>query len=300
MKYDLIILGGGISGMTAAIYAARANLKACILEREICGGLVNSTNLVENLPSYESIHGMELMARCKAHVLSLGVKVEEVEEVTAVDLSGPVKVATTDMGDYEAPALIAATGRRPRPLPVDTEFENVHYCSICDGSAYKGKNVIVLGGGNSAFDESLYLLGLGVDRIHIVEAMDSCAAAAATQQELVDTGRARVSVATELAAVTPGGDGHAIFRLKDRKSGEIVEEKANAVFCFIGQVPNTALFQGQLELVHGYIPTNGDMETAIPGVYAAGDVRVKKYRQITTAMSDGTIAALSAAEFLRA
>lgn len=159
-SFDLVIIGGGICGMTAAIYAARANIRACILEQQVCGGLVNWTNTVENVPSYQSIHGIDLMEKCREHVESLNVAIEEVDKVTAVNFSGDIKKITTSMGEeYEAPAVIVATGRSPRPFPVETDFPNIHYCSVCDGTPYKGKDIIVMGGGNSGFDESLYLLG---------------------------------------------------------------------------------------------------------------------------------------------
>ena len=155
--FDLIILGGGPAGMTAAVYAAKANLNTIILESNITGGLVNSTWLVENFPSVPSIHGMELMQKMRSHVDSLDVTIEEVCEVEHLDFEDRwIKVETDDL-IYRAPAIILCTGRNPIPLDVDKECEQVHYCSVCDGAPYKGKHIIVLGGGNSAFDESLYL-----------------------------------------------------------------------------------------------------------------------------------------------
>ena len=139
-SFDLVIIGGGICGMTAAIYAARANIRACILEQQVCGGLVNWTNTVENVPSYQSIHGIDLMEKCREHVESLNVAIEEVDKVTAVNFSGDIKKITTSMGEeYEAPAVIVATGRSPRPFPVETDFPNIHYCSVCDGYHRHGR-----------------------------------------------------------------------------------------------------------------------------------------------------------------
>ena len=142
-SYDLLIIGGGICGMTAAIYAARANLSVCILEKNICGGLVNWTNTVENVPSYPSIHGMDLMARCREHVASLNVAIEEVDEVERIDFIGERKLVYTSMGEeYEAGAVIVCTGRQPRPFPVKTTFDKIHYCSVCDGTPYKGRTFL--------------------------------------------------------------------------------------------------------------------------------------------------------------
>lgn len=151
---DILIIGGGIAGMTAALYAARANLSVRIVEKEVCGGLVNWTHTVENVPSYKSIHGMDLMTACREHVESLGVAIEEVNEVEEVRLDGQPKEIRTSEGDsFTADVVIIATGRKPIPLPVETTFEKVHYCSVCDGTAYKDKDVLVVGGGNSGFDD---------------------------------------------------------------------------------------------------------------------------------------------------
>ena len=298
-SYDLLIIGGGICGMTAAIYAARANLSVCILEKNICGGLVNWTNTVENVPSYPSIHGMDLMARCREHVASLNVAIEEVDEVERIDFIGERKLVYTSMGEeYEAGAVIVCTGRQPRPFPVKTTFDKIHYCSVCDGTPYKGKDILVMGGGNSGFDESLYLLNLGIRSIHIVETFPNCIAAASTQDQARATGKIVVSVSTDITAVDPLPDGRGLVHLLNKDTGEEYTEEIDGIFCFIGQSPNTALYDGVLELDHGYIKVNADMETNIKGVFAAGDVTAKKYRQITTAMSDGTIAALQATAFL--
>ena len=275
--YDTIIIGGGVCGMTAAIYAARAGLRTAILEKEVCGGLVNYTHLVENYPSYPAIHGMELMEKVRAHVEQLPVDIHEIDAVESVKLDGPVKLIHTGGGEeYQAGTVIIDTGRTPRRLAVKTDFENVHYCSVCDGTAYKGKEILVIGGGNSGFDESLYLAGLGVARIHIIEAFPACIADAVTQERARRTGKITVSTSTELVAVEPLPDGRARVTL-----------------------PNTEIFKDVLELENGYIKTDGNMETGIPGVFAAGDVIVKNFRQITTAMGDATIAALQAARYLR-
>jgi len=135
-NYDLLILGGGPAGMTAAIYAARANLKTAIIEIDICGGLVNSTYVVENFPTYKSIHGMELMQKLSEQILDLGVYVEEVSEILDINLANPKKSIETEEFIYNADAMILATGRKPMPLDLQTDCQQIHYCSICDGSAY--------------------------------------------------------------------------------------------------------------------------------------------------------------------
>ena len=289
-----------IPALTAALYAARANLSVRIVEKEVCGGLVNWTHTVENVPSYKSIHGMDLMTACREHVESLGVAIEEVNEVEEVRLDGQPKEIRTSEGDsFTADVVIIATGRKPIPLPVETAFEKVHYCSVCDGTAYKDKDVLVVGGGNSGFDESLYLAGLGVRSVHIVEMFPACAAAQSTQDRALATGIIRANVNTTITALDPLPDGRCRASLRDTASGAASEETVDGVFCFIGQKPNTALLEGLIDMEKGYIRTDEDMRTSLPGVFAVGDVRAKRYRQITTAMGDGTIAALEAERFIR-
>ena len=175
-EYDLVIIGGGMAGMSAAIYGARGGLSTLVLEQEICGGLANWTHTVENFPSHPRISGMELMERVKEHAESAGAEIMEIAQVESLDLISELKLLQTDEGEFRARAVIIATGRKPVALPLETDWEeHIHYCSLCDGILYKGKDVIVVGGGNSAFDESLYLAGLGVRSITIVEALPAAA-----------------------------------------------------------------------------------------------------------------------------
>ena len=188
---DIIVLGGGPAGMTAAIYAKRANLDVVLLETNVTGGLVNSTYTVENFPSYPEIHGMELMEKMREHVDHMGVEVEEVFEVIGLELGEDEKAVHGDGIVYKAPAIILATGRKPIALDVPTECDQMHFCAICDGAPYKGKRVLVVGGGNSAFDEGLYLLNLGVAELTVVEIMDRFFAAEATQDALLGDPRVK-------------------------------------------------------------------------------------------------------------
>ena len=297
--HDLIILGGGPAGMTAAIYAARASLKTIILESNVTGGLVNSTYSVENFPSYPEIHGMELMEKMREHVDALGVEVEEVCEVLEVELNGASKRVTTEDGMFSAPAIILATGRRPIPLDVPTEAEQVHHCAICDGAPYAGKRVLVVGGGNSAFDESLYLLHLGISHISLIEAMPRYFADQTTQDKLFGSGKAEGHLSTRVVDLVVR-EGRLTAAIVEDATGEQREIAADGVFVFLGQRPNTALFKDQVPLnEQGYIRAEADMSAGLPGVFSAGDINEKPFRQITTAVADGTIAALSAERFLR-
>lgn len=300
-RYDLVIVGGGIAGLTAAIYAAKANLQVIVLEKAICGGLANFTHCVENFPSQPRINGMELMGKVTAQVEGLGVRIEEITEVTAVDFSACDKRITTVEGSWCARSVILATGRVPIKLPIESDWEDhIHYCSVCDGAGYKGKEIVVIGGGNSGFDECLYLVDLGVNSIVIIESAAACSAAEATRARAAGTGRIHVRNRSEVTAISREGNRGSIVT-QDRASGCTQKIHADGVFVFMGQRPNTAMLQGILDLdPGGYIRADGLLATSCPGVFAAGDVVAKKYRQLTTAMSDGTIAALEAAKFVRA
>lgn len=296
--YDLIILGGGVAGMTSAIYGARANLRVLILDENACGGLVNWTKVVENMPSYTSIGGMELVERIQEQVEALGVDIEEAACIDAIDLSGDEKIIEADDTVYKAKAVIVATGRKPVPLEVAGECDNVHFCAICDGAAYKGKKVLVVGGGNSGFDEAIALLDQGIEELMLVEKMDKFFAAQSAQDELQSRPNTKISHSTEVTAVDYGEKLKSVT-LRNVATNETTEHECDGIFVFMGQEPGTEVFEGQLSLdKQGYIDTDELMKTSVSGVFAAGDVRQKKYRQITTAMADGTIAALEAERFI--
>ena len=295
---DIIIIGGGPAGMTAAIYGARANLRTAILERRVCGGLVNTTHVVENFPSHSRINGEELMEKVRDQVESLGVAIHEVVEIESVSLAGDIKTVVTDEGEFSAPVVILATGRTPKPLPVETDCEQVHYCAICDGSAYKGRSVLVVGGGNSGVEESLYLLSLGVDRIVLIEEMDHLLASESAQQQLTACSNVEIMTSTRIQEIRDNGRLERVF-LYDAATDATLERQVDGIFVYIGQEPKTDLFEGQVDLdPAGYVLADEDRRTSLPGVFAAGDVVGKKYRQIVTAVSDGAIAALAAVEYL--
>ncbi len=298
--YDMVIVGGGPAGMTAGIYAARAGLKAVILEENITGGLVNSTYTVENFPSYPTIHGMDLMKKMRAHVDSLEVEVEEVCEIESMELESDLKIVETDEGTIKAKAVIICTGRKPIPLDVPTECDQVHHCAICDGGPYKGKRVLVVGGGNSAFDESLYMITLGIEHITLVEVMDRFFAAQGTQDQLLGTGKVDARTETKVVDLVVEKDELKAAVLENVSTNEQETVPVDGAFVFLGQNPNNELFAEKIKLSkNGYIITDEHMTTSIPGVFSAGDINDKAYRQITTAMSDGTIAALAAERYIR-
>jgi thioredoxin reductase (NADPH) len=297
--FDLLILGGGIAGMTAAIFAARANLKTLIVEEKACGGLASWAKSVENFPSHVSINGMELIERVLAQVRNLAVNIDEAAEVVRLDLNGFSKTVETDEYIYEGKSIIIATGRQPIKIQVETDFDRIHYCSVCDGSAYVGKKVLVVGGGNSGFDESLYLLSLGVYEIILIEVLDTCCASEITQAKLRSCSKVEIRTSTFVTAVAKEGNGCQVtlenWRCRSRETLYV-----DGIFVFIGQKANTHLIHGLVDLdADHYVITGPNRETNIPGVYAAGDVVQKSYRYLTTAMADGTIAALAAEKYIR-
>ena len=297
---DLVIIGGGPAGMTAALYAVRAKLETVIIESNVTGGLVNSTYTVENFPSWPSIHGMELMEKLRTQIDGLGVTVEEVCEVKRLDLDGLWKKVVTDSGEYQCKAVILATGRVPLELDTPTTAQEVHHCAICDGAAYAGKRVLVVGGGNSAFDESLYLLSSGIEHITLVEAMPRYFAAPVTQEQLFASGKVEGFVSTRVADLIVKDGVLSGVLLENIDTGRTWTVDVSGVFVFLGQKPNNSLFKKLLPLTEqGYIKASPLMETGIAGVFSAGDINDKAFRQITTAIADGTIAALSAERYIR-
>ncbi len=284
--------------MTAAIYLARASVKSVILEKSICGGLCNYTYVVENFPSYTSIHGMDLMQKVRDHVDHLGVRIEEVCEIESMNLTGETKIVETDEAIFTGKAIIIATGRKPIPLELP-ECDQVHYCSVCDGFPYAGGKVLVVGGGNSGFDESLYLKRIGIERLTLIEVADRFFAAKATQDEFFRQADVEARLNTKIVGINMEEGVLKSAVLEDVKTGKTETIAVDGIFAFLGQKPSTDFLQGLVDLdVDGYVMANEDMSTNIPGVFSAGDLNRKRYRQLTTAMNDGTIAALACEKYV--
>jgi len=295
--YDVLIVGGGPAGLTAGIYAGRAQLKVGMIERLMPGGQVASTDWVENYPGFqEGISGIDLMQKMEkqAKRFNLEIMSGTVEEV---DFQQNPKKVVASGTEYLAKTVIIATGTDPKLLNVSGEKEfkgrGVSYCATCDGPFFKDKDVVVVGGGSSGVQESLYLSRF-VRSIQLVEFMDHLNAEKILQRRAHDDPKFSFYLNHEVLSI----DGEQTVQsvtVKDRATGDEKTLKADGVFIWIGLVPNTDFVKNTVTLNDwGYIVTNPEMETSIPGVYAAGDVCEKSVRQISTAVGDATIAAVSA------
>jgi len=297
----LIIIGSGPAGYTAAIYAARAGLKPLVLAGERMGGWLTTTTEVENFPGFpEGIQGPELMERMQRQAERFGAEVR-LASATAVDLSArPFKV-TTDEGTEEAEALIIATGSSSRRLGVPGEDrlwgKGVSVCATCDAAFFRGKEVLVVGGGDAAMEEATFLTNFA-SHVTVLVRGEELRASKAMQDRAKANPKISFGWNTEVIEVL-GEKRLEGARIKDAKTGEESERKADGLFLAIGHEPNTKMFEGQLELTKGYLVTKpGSMATGVAGVFAAGDVADWKFRQAITAAGTGCMAALEAQRFL--
>ena len=302
MKRNVVIIGSGPAGLSAALYAARANLEPLVIRGPQWGGLIATTNEVENYPGFASpVGGFELSQQMEVQAERFGAELLD-ELVTAVDLSQrPFRITTESSGTITAETLIIATGAAPQKLgvPGEEEFANrgVSYCATCDGAFFRGKRVVVVGGGNSALDEGLFLTRY-VSELVIVHRRDSLRADAKLQERAFAHPQVRFLFDSMVSAVV-GADDVTGVRVKNLKSGAEQLLETDGVFPYIGHLPNTELFAGQLALdARGYIITDQRTRTSVPGVYAAGDVADIRYRQAVIAAGDGSKAALEATRFL--
>lgn len=298
--YDLIIIGGGPAGLTAGIYALRSRLKTLLLEKMIPGGQVLTTYEVENYPGFsKKILGQTLMKNMEKQAKNFGLKIN-LEQVTQVELNGEEKTITTSENTYKTKTVIIATGAYPRSLNITGEKDftgkGVSYCATCDGFFFKNKEIAVVGGGNTALEEALYLSNI-VSKLTLIHRRDEFRAVKLLQDRVFNN--KKIDILFDSIVVEIIGDKKITgLKVKNVKTNEIQDLILDGVFMSIGFLPNTALFEKELTLKDGFIKTDEEMRTSIAGVFAAGDVRSKSVRQIVTAASDGAIAALGAEKYL--
>ena len=299
--YDMIIVGGGPGGYTAALYAARAGLDTVVLEKLSAGGQMALTHQIDNYPGFEDgIDGFYLAAKMHKQAERFGAK-SEYAEVIRMDLKASPKVIETSEGIFCGKTVVLATGANPRELGIDHETElvgrGIAYCAACDGMFYRGKTVVVVGGGNSAAADAL-LLSRIAKKVIIVHRRDNLRATKIYHEPLMNAENVEFrwnSTVSELLY----GDRLTGVRLKDVHTGEETELVADGVFVSVGRKPATELLADQIELDKGgYIAAGETTETNIPGVYAVGDVRTKLLRQVVTAVADGAMAVHMAEEYI--
>ncbi|WP_287624985.1 thioredoxin-disulfide reductase [Clostridium sp.] len=301
--YDIIIIGSGPAGLSAAIYAQRACLDTIVIEKNgISGGQVLNTWEVDNYPGFPGVTGFELSRQFREHADKLGARVVQ-DEVVQVELSGNVKKVVCEEETYEARCVILASGAHHRTLEVPGEEElrgaGVSYCATCDGAFFRGRTVAVVGGGDAALEDAIFLARM-CEKVYIVHRRDKLRGAKRLQERLQALENVEFVWNSETAAIEGNGQVEAL-RLRQTKIGEERRLDVDGVFIAVGIAPESELYAGQLELdEQGYIRADESGQTSVPGVFAAGDVRTKALRQILTAASDGANCVASAERYLQA
>ena len=299
--YDMVILGGGPGGYTAALYAARAGLEALVLERLSAGGQMALTHQIDNYPGFEEgVDGFTLGNKMKRQEERFGA-VSRSAEVLSAELSGTTKVVHTDSGEFYARTVVLATGANPKELGLAAEREligrGVGYCAACDGMFYKGKTVVVVGGGNTAAADAL-LLSRVAEKVYLVHRRDALRATKIYHRQLEAAENVELCWMNTVTELLHDGRITGV-RLKNEKTGEMRQIACDGVFISIGRKPATEFLAGKLELdANGYVVAGEDTRTSVPGVFAVGDLRTKPLRQVVTAVADGAAAVTAAEEYL--
>lgn len=301
-EYDLIVVGGGPAGLTAAIYGARAGLNVLVLEKGVFGGQIANTNIVENYPGIESISGVELAEKFAVHAKKAGAELKNLVEVKGAEKEGRMIVLETSAGELKAKALIIATGEREKKLGVPGEGElkgkGVSYCATCDGPFFKDKEVVVVGGGNSALDEGIYLTNFA-KKVYVVyrKGKENLRADAVLVERAFANKKIEFIFNSEVKEVVGGEkvEGVVIF---NNRTGKREKMKIDGVFVYIGMEPNSAPFKKIVKTdEYGYIATDEKL-CAGDGVFVAGDVRKNNIKQVVWAAGEGALAAVSAYRYL--
>jgi thioredoxin reductase (NADPH) len=302
-NWELIIIGAGAAGLAAGIYGARSGLKTLIIDQNLAGGTTSDAPLVENYPGFSQINGGELAEKMVTHCKKVGVIIREIEPVTDLILSGEKKIVKTSRAEYEAKAVIVATGSHYREIGVKGEKEfhgkGVSYCGVCDGPFFKGKRVLVIGGGNSAATTTLYLSGIAAEVV-VTHRRDAFRAEEALVNDISSKKNVQIFWNTEVQEIK-GEKVVSKVVLYHNKKGEIKEIPIDAVFVQVGEAPNSHIVQDvgiQVDEA-GYIKTDVFQRTSVAGVYAAGDVTNHPVKQVGTAVGQGITAALEAYSYIR-
>ncbi len=301
MVYDVVIIGGGPAGLTAGIYAKRAMLNAVLLEKMGVGGQIIVTDLVENFPGFQEISGADLAGKFEQHAQKFGLETKSMVEVTHIEDRGKTKLVKTHEGDFGTKTVIITTGTTPKKLGVKGELDligrGVSYCATCDGFFFRDKTVVVVGGGDSAITEAIYLTKMA-KKVIVVHRRDKLRAEKINQEHAFANPKISFvwdSVVEEIA----GKQVVEKVMVRNVKTNAVSEIKTDGVFIYVGLIPNTDFADVQKD-ERGFIITNDCRETSVKGIFAAGDCRVTPLRQIATAVGDGAIAAVSAERYIEA
>jgi thioredoxin reductase (NADPH) len=299
--YDVIIAGAGPAGMTAAVYTSRANLSTLMIERGILGGQMANTEEVENYPGYESILGPELSTKMFEHAKKFGAEYAYGDIKEIID-NGDMKTVIAGTKEYKAYAVIITTGAEYKKLGVPGEKElggrGVSYCAVCDGAFFKGKELVVVGGGDSAVEEGVYLTRFA-SKVTIIHRRDQLRAQKILQERAFANDKVEFIWNHTVKEIHEKDGKVGSLTLVSTTDGSEQEFKADGVFIYVGMLPLSKPFESLgITNENGYIETNEQMETSVPGIFAAGDIREKTLRQIVTATGDGSIAAQAAQHFV--
>lgn len=300
IKKDIIIIGAGMAGLTAALYAGRMNLSTLVLESAIVGGQIANATGIENYPGMPNVSGKDLIAALQSQAESFGAVVDEFDVIQMVSLKEEPKIVETESYIYEAEVVIIASGMERRKLPLAEEAKyagkGVHYCELCDGHLYQDKVIAVMGGGNAAVDAANFLTKYA-KKLYLIHRSE-IRADEISYEKLKENAKAEILLQTEIKSLS-GKSKLESVEIFDKVSGETKTIEVDGIFVNIGVSPNTALFKAEIELSDdGRIIAGEDCRLKIPGVFAAGDVRQKEVRQLTTAAADGTTAAILAEKYI--
>lgn len=297
--HDIIIIGGGPSGMTAALYALRANKSVLILEKENFGGQIANSPKVENYPTHNEISGLDLSEKMMNQIMDLGAEFE-LEDVEHIEQNNGVFTVKTNYNTYETKAIIIANGVKHRTFGLPNEEnligKGVYYCAVCDGPMYKGKEVYLIGDANTALQYAMLLSGY-CTKVRMITLFDHFFGEAALQEAVKSQPNIEITH-NKLLVEYLGKDKLEGLVFEDTQTKERIEYKTDNVFVSIGQIPSNDKFANVVELQDGFIITDEEMKTKTPGVFACGDTRKKAIKQVVTACSDGAIAAMSAIKYL--
>ena len=304
--YDIIVIGGGPSGLSCALYSSRANLKTLVIEKESLGGQMFSTGSIENYPgSIENPTGLSLTNRFKEQAESFGTEFVT-DTVVKIDFNEKIKSVECEKNTFKTKTIVVATGAKPRKLNVPGEEEfsgkGVSYCATCDGAFFKDLDIVVIGSGNSAFEEAMELTKFG-RKVYLAHRKNLSKVTPVILERARKNEKIHFLPEEEIQEIKGENFVDSVV-FKNSSTGEITEisktdgDSVMGVFVFIGATPNSMLVDGFTSLENGYIVTDGDMRTDIPGVFAVGDVRVTPIRQIVTAAADGAIASISAEKYI--